>query len=759
VAAIKIIFPARRPVAPELPAVTERTSLPAFGSHQVHRDSERGVIVELWRFLRRHPATMVVLPVIGVLLALAFTLMQTPIYQAAATLEIQELNENFLNFKEVLPVSQGAPAAAPNDIATQLRILRSKTLVDRVLNRVPQERRPGPSTLERLWRKVRGNDRGQASDRDRVLEEARENLDLRETRQSRIVDITYDSPDPAYAADFVNALSQEYIEQNIETRWRLSQYTGDWLARQLDDMRKKLGDSEDRLQGYAHNEGLLFTSDKQSPSEDKLRQVQEALSKAQEDRMNKQARMETAASASPEAVPDQGDTNVSLKDYETKLTDLRRQRAELVTVFKPNFDAVRRLDAQIVTLEDALKAERVAILARIRNDYRDAVRREGLLQESYSRQIGLVSNEAEKAIQYGILKREVDTNRQLYEVMLQRVAEARISSAMRASNVRIIDPATPPARPYKPAAALNLLWGLTAGSLCGMVIAVVHERFDRRIRKPGDLGFYLNVPELGAVPLATWARPASLGYRQGTLPNWIVDIDPEDPQTINVPATTNGSGKSRVELAAWQQCESLIAESFRSILTSILFSNPGGKTPQVIVITSAMPLEGKTTVASNVAAAIARIHRRVLLIDGDLRRPRLHEVFGVSNDYGLTDLLTVKGNKGCRDLLPYVVQKTAIPGMGLLAAGPSSANATDLLHSTNMADVLKQAGQTFDSIVIDTPPMLDMPDARVLGRFSDGVVLVVRAGVTTRETALTVKQRLMEDGTALLGAVLNRWSS
>jgi capsular exopolysaccharide synthesis family protein len=696
--------------------------------------SESGPFFELWHFVRRHPARILIGTLLGILISAAYTVPQTRIYQATATVEIQEMNENFMDFKGALPVSESHPSGASTGMQTQLRILTSYTLLGRVVDNLPPEQLIPESRLRQLWRRIVKTPAPAAPDRDARIDHARDNLTVRDTRQTRIVDISYDSPDPEYAAAFVNTLAQEYIEQNVEARWKMSQHTAEWLSRQLGEMRKKLADSEDRLQTYARRSGLLFTAEKQNPSEDKLRQVQQSLSKAQEERMGKQALWETSQNTPPEGLAEVLN-DISLRDYQNKLTDLRRQRAELGTVFKPNFDMVKRLDAQIATLEVALKNERAAILQRIHNDYESSVRHENLLNNSYAAQSDLVAREGEKAVQYGILQREVDSNRQLYELMLHRVNETSIASAMRASNVRVVDPGKAPRRPYKPSMQLNLFWGISAGMLAGMALSIMSERADRRIRYPGDLALHLSVPELGSVPAANGSLVEKTNYARGALPK---------------------ASPSCVELVAWQQRSSMMAESFRAILTSILFSNTEGRSPKTVVVTSALPCEGKTTVASNMAAAMARIGRRVLLIDADLRRPRLHDVFHVSQDYGLFDLLT-SGTKDYRDLLPYVIQESSIPGAFLLVGGPLTANATDLLYSDTMADLLRQARQTFDMVIIDTPPMLDLPDARVLGRMSDGVVLVVRAGTTTRDIALTVKQRLHEDGITLLGTVLNNW--
>ena len=556
------------------------------------------------------------------------------------------------------------------------------------------------------------------------------------------------------------------------------QHTAEWLSRQLGEMRHRLADSEDRLHAYLRQSGLLFTGDKQSPSEEKLRQIQDALSKAQDDRMTKQALMETSLKASPEALVEMV-KEPSLREYQTKLTDLRRQRADLASVFKPNFDLVKRLDAQIATVVAALEKQRTAILEQIRNDYESASRREELLRNSYTAQTDRVTKDGEKTVQYGILKREVDSNSQLYELMLRRVNETSVTSALRASNVRIVDPAKPPHEPYEPSLFRNLFWGLVAGLVVGTGCTVVSRRSDRHIRNPGELGFYLSVPELGVIPSANgllagkerYVGGAEVVLRRGEVfannppvvgsagrvrPGAMCRLvtSPSRP-TLETPTEVLSDGR-RVELVSWQQRSSKMAESFRAILTSILLANVDGKAPTVMVVTSALPGEGKTTVASNLALTLARIGKRVLLIDADLNKPSIGEVFGVPQEYGLLDLLA-STTTDFGDLLADAIQVTSIPRVFVLTGGSAHADATRLLYSETMADLLRQARIEFDMVLIDTAAMLEAPDARILGRMAEGVALVVRAGMTTRDVALTVKERLEEDGIVLLGTVLNDW--
>ena len=277
----------------------------------------------------------------------------------------------------------------------------------------------------------------------------------------------------------------------------------------MEDVRIKLEKSEDELQSYAQASGLLFTSEKDNVAEEKLRQLQEELSKAQADRVAKQSKYELASTAPPESLPEVLD-DATLKEYQVKLTDLRRQLAELSSSLTPAHPAVKKVQAQVTALEAALEKERANIIQRIRNEFESAQRREHLLAANYASQARLMSEQAAKVAHYNILKSEVDTNRQLYDSMLHNVQEAGMTSALRASNIRVVDSAEPPTRPYKPSIVLNSALGLLAGAFFGIVFVVVQERADRTIQGPGDTTIYLDVPELGAIPSAKAATEPAL---------------------------------------------------------------------------------------------------------------------------------------------------------------------------------------------------------------------------------------------------------
>ncbi len=690
---------------------------------------QESAVLGLGAFIRRHYRLLLATTLAGLLLAFSLAKIQTPMYRAVASIEIQ--NEN------------SSPTS--NNLETQLRILQSNSLIESVLDQLaldqlaqdqPAKDKPQPATQPQAWwSPLHWVRHARPLTRDEMVDNAARSLEVRESRQATIVDLAYESKDPQYAAAFVNQLAKQYMGLNTESRQDTSQGTTIRLNRQLNELRAQLERSEKRLQAYVHSADLVVTSAEHSPAEDRLRQIQENLSKAQENRIVQQARMETAVKTPAGSVTSPAGS--ALHDYATKLTDLRRQRADLATVHTPDFVGIKRLDAQISALESAARSEKAAILLGIQSAYSAAVRREQLLQDSYHQQIGKVSEQAESATQYGSLKRQVETNQELYGAMLQRAAEARLVSEIHGGNARMVDKARVPRRPYKPNVPLHLLWGTTLGLLIGLVFTSGRERIAPRFQDPGDLQVHLRIPELGAIPKMDivpdgWAEPSWTHRR--------LQARGADPVAETAQNTVHHP-------------KSAASDSFRAIITSILLSKQSGRSPQVIAITSAKAGEGKTTVTTNLAISLAQLKRRVLLIDGNLRKPQLHRIFNQVNNFGFGDLRNDADNS---DLLPYVTQQTGVPNVWLASSGPRESGALDLLYSNGMAALMSHAREAFDFILIDTPAMRDLPDARILGRISDGVLLVVQSG-SNRKSAKAATVRLQQDQIPVLGAVLNHW--
>lgn len=710
--------------------------------------------LEYWQMVRRHPANVIIATLLGALVAFLFTLPDPRIYQTHMSLEIQGLNDDFLNMKSVNATLEATSSYSPDyDIQTQVKIIQSRSLIKRVRDKLEARGPVGdfqPADRLSVWRKAL---KIATPNRDalwrQALGMAAGSVRVRSSGTNRIVDVSCDSTNPQVAADFCNTLAAEYMDQNLEARWKSTEYTGEWLTKQLQDLKVNLEKSQEQLQSYARGTGLVFTDQKETTGtadESKLADLEKALSEAQTDRINKQSKYEMAMGSPATALPDVLD-DASLRDSQKSISDLQTKLAQLRTTFTADHPEVKRVQAQIAALQATLQSQRANILIRIRNDYEAAERREKLLAATYATQAGKVSAQAEAEAHYNLLKRDVDTSRTLYESMLQKLKEASIASALRASNINVVDPAERPSTPYKPDVRQSITVGLLAGLIIGVVMVVLRERADRTLQDPGDPSYYLNLPELGVVPAG------SLLGSPGSTKRVSPQIALPGPNGKPSPALI----EERVELVSWNQKSSLLAESFRTTLTSILFSAQNGERPRVLVLTSASPKEGKTTVVCNLGISLAEINHRVLLIDADMRRPRLHKVFDVGNDFGLSDLLR-EPNPLTAAMLEQACVPSAIPNLFVLPSGGSRHSASTLVHSARLPELIKLARERFDSVVIDTPPMVNISDARVVGRLGEAVILVVRSAATTRDAALLAKRRFAEDGIQVLGTILNWWN-
>ena len=491
-------------------------------------EQETGGLIEYWRLLRRRKETLILIAFAGAVIGFLVTLPQTPIYQARASLEMVGLNENFLNIRQVNPITETGTNVDTTDIQTEIKMLQSDSLLERVKAKMNLDQRSSVvvnASRFAVWRQaLHLAEPDSQSAGLRAFNYTAKSLKVRAAGQTRIIEIFADSTDPKFATDFLNTLTAEFIDQILEARWKTTEHTSEWLSQQLDEMRIKLERSDDALQEYARSTGLMFTDEKSSISEDKLRQLQQALSAAQADRVGKQARYEmfepgltekkrevskqivastvgtgTALTILPENLYDSLD-DPTLKDYQAKITDLKRQMAELRTTYTASHSSVKKVAAQLAILETARQKAIMAIRDRIKSDYEESKEHEALLAANYDVQAKIVTQDAERAVKYNILKREVESNRQLYDAMLQQLKQATIASAMRASNVHVVDPATLPKRPYKPDFPLSTGLGLMTGLFLGSAFIIMRERADRTIQEPRELSSYLNLPELGVIP-------------------------------------------------------------------------------------------------------------------------------------------------------------------------------------------------------------------------------------------------------------------
>ena len=703
---------------------------------------------EYLSLVRRHWGKILLFTLCGALLALLASAFVQPTYQSHVSLDIQGLNGDFLGMHEVARTGDNSAAGREVNLQTQVKLFQSDSLLQRTSASLLKDAHA--PTLERQdttsrvlrWMHLPTM---KALPYAEVVNETADRVKVKPLGMTRLVELTCVSQDAQVAAGFCNRLTREFESEDIETRAAEAQKTSTWLTRQLADVKSKAEDSQRRLEAAVGGNGLVLSQQTSSPGEERLRDLQPALVRAQADRMQKEATASQARLSSPDILPDVLD-NPAYRQYQTRLADLRAKVAELVPPLTEESPKVIHLRSEIRDAEAGLAAARTTTSGRQGNELASARHREDLLQVAYNAQLANVSSDLQKASQVSLLKREVESEQQLYQTMLQRAKEAGFALAMQASSIRVVDAAKPAPVRSSPQALRNGVGGASLGALLGAGLFFYRERSTRVFRMPGETAELLQLPELGVIPHAEVTKRV----RRVASPQLLSPIHGAGTATG---MTTASFSSEALAITRWEDQFSVIAEAYRSVTFSILLLNIN-RGPRTYVVSSPSDGEGKTTVLSNLGVALSKSRLRVLLVDGDLRKPRLHKVFGLRQESGLRNLLRGDVNPVTTPVQAFC-RATDVPNLFVLPAGTGGENSVELLHSPQVAPLLTRLNREFDIVLIDTPPMLHMADARLLAGMSDGAILILRANATSVPEAAMARDLFDRDGVRLIGTILN----
>ena len=499
------------------------------------------------------------------------------------------------------------------------------------------------------------------------------------------------------------------------------------MEQQLDELKAKVEKSQQAMVDYERQNVIVNIGDKQSVVEQRLAGLSQDLTTAQSERMQKEALYEMAHSNPSEAALTT--QNELLGRLDGKYADLREEYVDALGQYGPNFPKVKRLKDQLNEVQSIMERERKRVEVRIRNDYMAALGREKLLSAAVANEKVEVGKLNQLLIEHNMLKREFETNQQLYETLLQHLKDATVSAGLRATNIHLVDPALIPTGPVRPNIMHDIFVGFLVGLVIGVALAFVQESLDTPVKSAEELERLVAAPALAVIPLArsSWLRTR----RDGGQPK-------------------NGS----VESIVLKHPSSTLAESYRTLRTAILLST-APRPPQALLVTSAQPREGKTSTSLNLALGLAQRGVSVVVVDADLRRPGVSRALALSeNGVGLTSLLS-----GAHSLDEVLRQFEAVPNLWVLPAGPQAPNPADLLASPTMEKVLQELRGRFEHVVLDSAPLLLVTDATILSRLVDGVVLVVESGVTARRALVRAHKILESAGGRILGTVVNKWDA
>ncbi|WP_347302347.1 polysaccharide biosynthesis tyrosine autokinase [Croceibacterium sp. TMG7-5b_MA50] len=674
-------------------------------------------IGQLMRYLiglvRRNIWLIVIVTALAVIAAVVLTMLQTPRYTAMSTVEIAEETQQVLGEDLGADTTMNANWDIEMNLNTQLEILRSRALAERVAARLDL------ATNERFFNAMEAADLVELTEQQRanaVINMLRGNFGVDLPTGTRIAELSFTSTDPGMSATVVDAYAQEFIQANLQRKFDSSAYARSFVAEQLEEARVRLENSERELNAYAREASLIRTRDPGaeegsyagSMTASSLLQLNEAANQAQAARITAEAQW-NAERAQPllsspavlESVAVQG--LIQQRAEQQAALDAARER------YLPDHPAVTRARTALRTTETSLTRAANEVRNSIRAGYQAAAAAETSLRRQVSTLEGDTLAEQDRSVRYNTLAREADTNRQIYDGLLQRYRALNAAAGITASNIAVVDRAEVPTTPSSPNLPRNVLLAVVLGLALAGAVVFLRDQMDDRLRVPEDVESKIGLPLLGVVPTAEGDPRAELD-------------DPKSP----------------------------VAESYNALRTALMHSTREGL-PHLLLVTSAQASEGKTTTSYAVARSFARVGKRVLLMDADLRRPNVHKMADVPNRAGMSTLLVGEAT------LEEVAVPSAYPGLTVIPAGPIPPSPAELLSSPRMAALLEQVERDYDFVVIDSAPILGLADSTELSTLADGVMLVVEANRGRGGQLKGALRRLRALNPVMVGAVLTKY--
>lgn len=697
----------------------------------------------IWRILRKRK-WLVLGCACGVFAAAAaYTFTATPRYRTTSVIEFEKSNTDSLEVDERAGMPGGANTMDYTITQrTQVAALESDTLALQVVHDLNLESRkefsghsvfdylrhePDESTLplERAPYRMA-----------RVLKAYHKSLRVDSISGTRMISIQFLSPDPQLSAKIVNSLVSDYTDQYFKIRYTATVQASDWLSQQLNELKTQVEASEQKLADYQRQAGILGTDETHNIVMTRLEQINEQLTTAQANRILAQAVWQLAQTGNPELLPGLVNVTTSAGSSTTSSSlaligalraqqnEVKMELAEDTAKYGSAYPKLIELQSKVDAINGSIQTEISNLATRAHNDYLAAQQTQDDLRSAFEKAKLDANEQNDAAVQYTILKHEAESRRSLYDSLSQRLQEAGVLANLRSSNIVVMDPARPSDRPARPIVPLNLGLGLVGGLMIGVMCALVADNLDETISSPELAEEVSMVPSLGFVP--RWKR--LLAVKKNPKANGL---------------TTTGSG-----VLVLKQPHSLAAEAYRGLRTSIMQSM---RVPDcnVLLFTSAFPDEGKTTTIINCAAAFAQQGLRVLLVEADLRRPNVCSQLNINSATGLSSLISSGPSTGLPVKLPN------LPHLSVIPSGPRAGYPAELLGSHGTQTLIAKWRSEYDYVFIDTPPVLSVTDAAVLAPFCDGVIVVLRSGITSKKSLLRTMEVFRRTQTRIVGTILN----
>jgi capsular exopolysaccharide synthesis family protein len=673
-----------------------------------------------------------------VLFAGIYSFKATPIYKATSTMMIEEEGSKILSIEAELGYSRGL-----SDLRffnTQIRLLTSKSLLERIAVKLDLLN----NSVFASKKKSNKKDADLSNPYFEINQALRDGLIISPVRQTRLVEISFKSSDPALASQIVNTLAEEFIDFFMEKRFASTQQASVFLEEQTEELRKNLAAKERELQDYSKGKDLFYLNDEESAVVNTFSDLNTAYTQAQIDRIQFRAAFEELESLIVDSLP-QFVENKLIQDLKTEYTQIKNEYEEKIKIFRPSYPDMLQLKAKLDSMRTQLESEIARAVDAAEASYRTARNRELSLKQLLDQQKASVSQMNSDAILYNSLMIEVENMRNLLNSLVERQKETLVSArlgGLKTNSMSIIDRAEPPRRPVSPKKKLTLILAFIVGLTGGIALCFVLEYFDNTVKGPEDVEQLVQLPSLGMIPFLSAGGLKMIkkyGHHHGYHHSSELDGSSEQKEL---------SQPKDIELINYLFPRFSISEDYRTVRTAILLSS-AEKPPKTIAVTSALPQEGKTTTLVNLAVAFSQLGEQVLIVDSDMRKPRIHQIFDVESRGGLSGFLTGK--------IPFkeCVFKTQIDGISVIPSGPIPPNPSELIDSQRMKMMIEEMKKAFDVILLDTPPLLAVVDPVIVASMTDATVFVLQSGKTTDKSLISGAKELGLANAKIIGVVLN----
>ncbi len=722
-------------------------------------------LLDYWRVILKRKGVLFIFASAVILLFGFYTFTITPKYKAMATLLIEDETSKIMSIEDEF--SYGRRMSDLRFFNTQIILLESESLAERVSRKMDLLSRPeftegrkGKKSLLTIikdlatfkWIAPKKNPKDEDSDELilsdpylEIIKKLRKNIDVSPISKTKVVKVSCTLHYPVLAAEIVNTLTEEFITFSIEKRYETTQQASDFLSEQIANLRKDLASKEREIQGYGKEKELFYLSDSESIAINKFADLNDAFTQAQIDRIKKEATYLELRNLNVDSLPPFVN-NILIQQLKNEYTRMKNEFEEQSKVFKPGYPKMIQLKAKLDSMRDELKFEIGKAVDAAESEYQSALKNESSIRKLLDKQKDDVVKMGSNSIYYNSLKIEVENKQKLLNSLVERQNETLVSArlgGLKTSYVSIIDRAKVPDKPVSPKKKLNLLLALILGILGGIFLCFIVENLDNTVKGPEDVERLAHLPSLGVIPLLD-ANGKKKKKRDGYYSMFEYSYGKESSKNEDTEPEIK-----KIELVNYLHPKSAVSEDYRAVRTSILLSY-ADKPPKTIIFSSALPLEGKTSSVANMAVSFSQLQKKVLVVDADLRKPRLHQIFKAKNVGGLTGFLTGK--------VPFenIVQKTSIENIQLITTGPIPPNPSELLNSNKMKMMIENLNKNNDFVLIDTPPIMAVVDSLILSSLADGVVLIVQPGKTVREPFLKAVEELKLAKAKIIGVLYNQ---